>query len=58
MKKNSGEIFEVLQVDPINGEYYLVIPEQIINELSWYEDSEISLKVEGGELVISEKEKD
>lgn len=58
MKKNSGEIFEVLQVDPINGEYYLVIPEQIINELSWYEDSELSLKVEGGELVISEKEED
>lgn len=58
MKKNSGEIFEVLQVDPINGEYYLVISEQIINELSWYEDSELSLKVEGGELVISEKEED
>jgi hypothetical protein len=55
MKKNSGQIFETLQVDPINNEYYIVIPEQLVNELSWYEDSEIFLRVEAGELVLSEK---
>lgn len=58
MKKNSGKIFEALQVDPINGDYYLVIPEQIVNELSWYEDSEIFLRIEGDELVLSEKSVD
>jgi hypothetical protein len=58
MKKNSGKNFEALQVDPISGEYYIVIPEWIVNELSWYEDSEINLSLEGTDLVLSEKEQD
>ena len=56
MKKNSGEIFEPLQVDPITGEYYLRIPEHIVNDLSWYEDTEIRLELSGDELILSEKE--
>lgn len=55
MKKNSEEIFESLQVDPITGQYYLIVPELIINELSWYEDTEISFKVEGDEIILSER---
>lgn len=55
MKKNSGEIFEPIRVDPVSGEYYLVIPESFINELSWYEDTEISLKLEGNEVILSER---
>lgn len=55
MKKNSGEIFESLQVDPISGEYYLVIPEEIINELSWYEDTEIKFILDGDEVILSER---
>lgn len=55
MKKKSGENFKALQVDPITGEYYLPIPEWIINELSWYEDTEISFNLEGNEIVISER---
>ena len=58
MKKNSGKNFEVLQVDPITGEYYIVVPEWIVNELSWYEDSEISFSLEGTDLVLTEKEED
>lgn len=54
MKKNFGEIFESLQIDPITGEYFLTIPESIVNELSWYEDTEISFKLEGSELILSE----
>lgn len=56
MKKKSGEIFEPLQVDPITGEYYLVIPEQLVNELDWYEDTEIRLEMSGTELILSEKD--
>lgn len=55
MKKNSGEIFEFVQVDPISGEYYLIIPESIANELSWYEDTEIGFKVEGDEVILTER---
>ena len=58
MKKNSGKNFEALQVDPITGEYYIVIPEWIVNDLSLYEDSEINFSLEGTDLVLSEKEED
>jgi hypothetical protein len=55
MRKKIGEIFESIQVDPISGEYFIVIPESFINEFSWYEDTEISLKIEGNEIILSEK---
>ena len=55
MKKNFGENFQPLQVDPISGEYYLVIPEWAVNELSWYEDTEISIKLDGNEVILSER---
>jgi hypothetical protein len=55
MKKNSGEIFKSLQVDPITGEYYVIVPEIVVNELSWYEDTEISFKMEGNEVILTER---
>lgn len=58
MKKNSPENFESLQVDPISGDYYLVIPEWVANELSWYEDTEISFSVEGDEVILTEHTED
>jgi predicted aspartyl protease len=56
MRKNSGDIFEPVKVDPITGEYYIVIPEQIINELSWYEDTEIKIVLEGNEVILSDRD--
>jgi hypothetical protein len=58
MKKNSGENIEFVQVDPITGEYYVIIPEWIANELSWYEDTTINFAVEGNEVILSEYESD
>ena len=58
MKKNSEKNFQSLQVDPISGEYYIIIPEWAVNELSWYEDTEICFTVEGEEIVLSERESD
>ena len=58
MKKNSGENFQPLQVDPITGNYYVIIPEWIANELSWYEDTEINFAVEGDEVILSEHAED
>ncbi|MEY3470017.1 MAG: hypothetical protein RLZZ575_477 [Actinomycetota bacterium] len=54
MKKNSGEIFESIEVDPISGDYYIKIPEQIMNELEWYEDTKIKFSIEGKEVILSE----
>ena len=56
MKKNSEEIFDFIQVDPITGKYFIIVPEQIMNELSWYEDTEIKIRLEGDEIVISERD--
>lgn len=58
MRKNSGENFQPLQVDPISGDYYVTIPEWMVNDLSWYEDTNLNLKVECGELVLSERKDD
>ena len=55
MKKNPGEIFESVQVDPITGDYYVIIPEIVANELSWYEDTEIEFKIEGDEVILTER---
>ena len=55
MKKNSTENIELLQVDPITGNYYVIIPEWIINEFSWYEDTSIKFSVDGNEIILSEE---
>lgn len=54
MKKNSGENIQPVQVDPITGNYYVIIPEWIANELSWYEDTNVKFMLEGNEVVLSE----
>lgn len=56
MKKNSGGNSKPVQVDPVTGEYFLIIPEWVVNELSWYEDTEIRFAVEGDEVVLSEQD--
>ena len=54
MKKNSGDNLRSIQVDPISGEYYLTIPEWMMNELEWYEDTDVQFKLDGNEIIISE----
>jgi hypothetical protein len=54
MKKNSDKNIQSIQIDPITGNYYITIPEWMINELSWYEDTEVLINLEGTDLIISE----
>jgi hypothetical protein len=54
MKKNRGDIFESIEIDPISGDYYITIPEQIMNDLEWYEDTKIKFSIEGNEVILSE----
>lgn len=56
MRKKSGENIELIQVDSVTGEYYITIPEWMMNELSWYEDTEIEINLEGKDIVLSEHE--
>ena len=45
-----------VQVDPITGEYFITIPEEIINELEWYEDTEVRIALEGNEVILTERD--
>jgi len=56
MRKKSGEEKRPIEVDPISGEYSIKLPEWMVNELSWYEDTEITFTLEGSELILSETE--
>ena len=58
MKKNSGKIFETIQVDSITNHYYVELPEWIVNDFGWYEGSEIQLTLDGSEIIITEKDDD
>jgi hypothetical protein len=55
MRKKSGNEKRPIEVDPISGEYSKKIPEWMINELSWYEDTEIIFTLDGNELILSEE---
>ena len=56
MQNNSGEIFEFIQVDPITGKYFIFLPEHIMNEFEWYEDTEIRMSMDGEDLILSERD--
>ena len=56
MLKNFSEIFSTIEVDPVSGEYYTIIPEQIINEENWYEETELHWVVDGDEIIIKERD--
>ncbi len=58
MKKNSGKIFESIQIDSVTNQYYVEIPEWVINDFGWYEDTDIQLTLDGDEIVIKEREDD
>jgi hypothetical protein len=54
MKKNSEDIFRLIEIDPITGQYFIEIPEEIMNELEWYEDTRIKFTLDGSEVILSE----
>lgn len=58
MKKNFGEIFGYIEVDPISGEYFIRIPEVYANELEWYEETEIKFILDGNDLILTETKDD
>lgn len=54
MKKKFENIFESIEVDPITGKYFLFIPEEVMNEMSWYEDTTLKISIEYNEVVLTE----
>ena len=54
MQKNNPEVKRPVEVDTVSGEYYIRIPEWAINDQGWFEDTELSFKTDGDELIITE----
>ena len=38
MKKNFDEIYSTVEIVPVTDRYHMTIPEEVVNELDWYED--------------------
>ena len=56
MQKNFQENFGTVEVDDYTHEHFVRIPEWIINEMDWYEATEINIKVDGDDIIINERE--
>ena len=56
MKKNFEEIFSTIEIDQATDRYHVTVPEEIMNEFGWYEDTELQWVVDGDEIMIQEKE--
>jgi len=52
MRKKSGEEKRPIEVDTITGEYSIKLPEWMVNELSWYEDTEIVFNLDGKDIEV------
>jgi len=54
MQKNPAENFSTIEIDPVSGEHYVIVPEWILDEKGWYEGTEINIEVESDCLIIKD----
>ena len=53
MQKNSGKFhITSIEVDTVTGEYRAIIPEWIINEMGWYEDTNLNWKIDDDDVIV------
>ena len=55
MERKNHYISEVFE-DLVTGELLVTIPEQILNDMDWYEGTEIEWTLDGGSAVLTEHE--
>ena len=56
MEKNSGGQITSIEISNISGEYCAIIPEWIINEMGWYEDTKLSWQIDDDNVIITEED--
>jgi len=54
MQKNIPDQKRPIEVDTVTGEYLIRLPEWVVNDQGWYEDTEVTFKTDGDELIITE----
>ena len=55
-KKFRGDFITSIEVDTVTGEYRAIIPEWIINEMGWYEDTNLTWKIDDNDVIITESD--
>ena len=56
MQKNIPQQKHPIEIDTATGDYLIRIPEWVINDQNWFEDTELTFKTDGDELIITESE--
>jgi bifunctional DNA-binding transcriptional regulator/antitoxin component of YhaV-PrlF toxin-antitoxin module len=54
MQKNPEKNFTTVEVDTVTGEYYINLPEWVLNDFGWYEGTQVNIEVDGDCIVITE----
>ncbi len=54
MRKNPDELKTTIEIDPVTGEYYTIIPEWIINDQGWYEGTNLQFNYDADDIILSE----
>lgn len=54
MQKNSADEKFPIEVDTVTGEYFVRIPEWIVNDQGWFEDTELRFKTDKSLIFIEE----
>ena len=54
MRKNPDELKTTIEIDPVSGEYYTIIPEWIINEQGWYEGTNLQFNYDSDDIFLKE----
>ena len=58
MEKNPDKNFTTVEVDPATDEYCVKIPEWIMNEMGWYEGTDVQWIIDGDEIFLREVSND
>ena len=43
-----------ITIDPVTNEYKIIVPEWVVNEFDWYEDTELGWHVDNSGIHIQE----
>jgi len=54
MQKNPAENFTTVEVDPVTGEHYVIIPEWICDEKGWFEGTEVNIEVDALGIIVTD----
>tara|TARA_B100000214_G_scaffold367303_1_gene337284 strand:- start:451 stop:615 length:165 start_codon:yes stop_codon:yes gene_type:complete len=53
--KKSDKFKTPIRVDNVTNEYIIAVPESYVNELNWYEETVISISLDGDGLYLEEE---